>query len=146
MCFVLGNCGGNKNLNFPIESENFPHYDYELLFPFPKEKTVLYRDVSFFVVLFFLIRGAPLTHVKYFDYENISLQASWQNVLEVKDLLLMFYSAWIHSSSIVYLFAIKTMKLIPMYRNNIFKFLGQIIDFYIVLFADIWNILFVNFI
>lgn len=53
VCFVLRNCGGNKNLYFPIESENFPHYEYELFFPFPKEKTVLYRDVSFFVVFFF---------------------------------------------------------------------------------------------
>lgn len=100
-------------------------------------KTVLYRGVSFFMVFFLLIRGAPLTHVKYFDYENISLKASWQNFLKGKDLLQMLYLARIHSTYIVYLFAIKTTKLIPKYQNNIFKFLGEITDFYIVHFAAI---------
>jgi len=70
------------------------------------------------------------------------LQASWQNVLEVKDLLQTFYSAVV---TLCIILQLKLYSFIPMYRNNMFKFLGQITDFYTMLFADNENILFVNF-
>lgn len=41
VCFILGNCGGNKILHFTTESENFPFVAMNSFFLFLRKKKIV---------------------------------------------------------------------------------------------------------